>query len=71
MPKISEALETLGIDKKEFKKLYEKVLDKEFNSKVSTISEKNLDEISKEIKSSKKSKKEDAVLKADELQGFG
>lgn len=70
MPKISEALETLGIDKKEFKTLYEKILDKEFNSKVSTISEKNLEEISKEIKSSKKSKKWDTVLKADELQGF-
>ncbi len=70
MPKISEALETLGIEKKDFKSLYEKVLKKDFNSKVSTISEKNLEEIKKEIKSNKKSKKEESVLKSDELQSF-
>jgi hypothetical protein len=57
MPKISDALTTLGIEKKEFTKLYEKVLKKEFNSKVSTISEKNLEDIKKEITSSKKDKK--------------
>lgn len=70
MPKISEALETLGVEKKEFKSLYEKVLNKDFNAKISTISEKNLEEIKKEIKSDKKSKKWETALKADELQGF-
>ena len=70
MPKISEALETLGIEKKDFKSIYEKVLKKEFNSKVSTISEKNLEEIKKEVKSDKKSKKWESVLKSDELQSF-
>lgn len=70
MPKISDALEILGIEKKEFKSLYESALNKEFNSKISTISEKNLEEIKKEFKSSKKSKKGEAVLKSDELQSF-
>lgn len=70
MPKISDALTTLGIEKKEFTKLYEKVLKKEFNSKVSTISEKNLEDIKKEITSSKKDKKWQTALKAEELQGF-
>ncbi|MFA5747501.1 MAG: translation initiation factor IF-2 [Candidatus Absconditabacterales bacterium] len=74
MPKIIEALEIVGIDEKQFGKLYKEVTGKTLTSKTSTVSEKHLNEIKEKLNTEKKgdTKKESKVLKSDELfQGAG
>lgn len=57
MPHISDAIQKLWMNKDDFSKLYKKVMDKALTSKVTIISDENLDQIKKLIKKSPEKKK--------------
>lgn len=47
MPKITDALKDLGIDKDQFADLYKEVLGVDLKPKTSVVSEKNMEQIEK------------------------
>lgn len=83
MPRIADVLKELDLDKELFAQLYEKVMDKALTSKVTTISESNLEKVKKLTKSKTVKAKLEATktsssakwsakaLKTEELGGGG
>lgn len=72
MPRIEDVIQELWIQKQVFAKFYEKVMDKPMTAKVSTVSEKNLEQIKELMKKNeskiKKTNSEPVkFLKSDEL----